>query len=127
MSVMTKRQKKWMWISFAVLFIPIGLVAAFFCMMIFYPFHTHEHCIKNTGLSLRLYAIDHEGRFPSDTNGFGSALLILLKEDYLGETNSIHGARLITAPGDNGEVFRQALRTSSPIPEEKCSRIYIQG
>lgn len=32
-----------------------------------------------------------------------------------------------TGPGDDGALFRLALRTGERIPEQKCSRIYIQG
>lgn len=125
---MQKPRKKLLWIFLIFFGIPISLVTAFICIAIFNPFHVHEHCIKNTGLALRIYATDHGDRFPADTNGFGNALLLLLKEGYLGETNDIHSSRLITAPGDNGEIFRKALQTSSPIiPDEKCTRIYIQG
>jgi hypothetical protein len=34
---------------------------------------------------------------------------------------------LITGPGDRGEVLKRALKTGERIPEEKCSRVYIQG
>jgi hypothetical protein len=116
---MTKRPKKWVfWGSLSL--IPIGVVLGFIWMSVFNVFHAHEHCIKGAGLALRTYALDHHGNFPSDTNGFGNALLLLVKGDYssIGE---------ITGPGDGGAVFRDALKTGAPIPEEKCSRVYIQG
>jgi hypothetical protein len=121
---MTKNQKRVLW---ACLLTPVVGVAGFLYFAIFNPFHAHEHCIKNTGLTFRLYASDHDGRYPVHPNGFGNALVILLREGYLGGTNDIHSARLITGPGDDGEIFLNALRTSSPVPEEKCSRIYVQG
>jgi hypothetical protein len=121
---MTKFQKRALW---ACLLIPVVGVAGFLYFAIFNPFHAHEHCIKNTGLAFRIYASDHDGRYPSDTNGFGNALLILLREGYLGATNGVHAARLITGPGDDGKVFLDALQTSSRVPDERCSRIYIQG
>jgi hypothetical protein len=89
-------------------------------MMVFNVFHAHEHCIKETGLAFRDYALGHFGNLPADTNGFGNALLLLVKGEYssIGE---------ITGPGDDGREFREALKTGAPIPDEKCSRIYIQG
>jgi hypothetical protein len=121
---MTKGRKRLLWTCFLV---PVFAAALFVLFAIFNPFHAHEHCIKNTGLALRNYATDHNGNFPSHTNGFGDALVVLLKEGYLGATNGIQSSRLITGPGDDGQMFLDALRTAAPIPEEKCSRIYVQG
>lgn len=87
-------------------------------------FQRHEHCIKNAGLALRGYATDHDERFPYHTNGFGNALLLLTKSGWFGGTNDVGP---ITGPGDDGAVFREALKTGAPIPEHLCSRIYIQG
>ncbi|HNU53101.1 MAG TPA: hypothetical protein PKJ98_19585 [Verrucomicrobiota bacterium] len=100
---------------------------AFACVLFFNLFHAHEHCIKQTGAAFRSYATEHDGKFPADTNGFGNALLLLVKGGYLGDTNGHYGVGPITGPGDDGEVFREALRTGLRIPEEKCSRVYIQG
>lgn len=106
---------------------PILLAICILALFMFNLSRSHQHCIKNTGLSLRLYATDHGGRFPFHTNGFGNALLLTISEGTLGDTNGTLYVKLLTAPGDNGEVYRQALQTGEPIPEEKCSRIYIQG
>ena len=125
---MMKRRKKWiLWGSLALISIPLLYVVAFICFAFFNPFHAHQHCIKNTGLALRMYATDHEGRFPADTNGFGNALLLLVKGGYLGDTNNTFSVRLVTGPGDDGAVFTETLRTGARIPEEKCSRVYVQG
>ncbi len=115
-----------MWGS--LIFIPVFLVAAFICMAVFNVFHAHEHCIKQAGLAFRTYALDNNGDFPYDTNGFGNALLLLVKGGYLGDdTNGQYSIGPITGPGDDGRVFRGALKTGAPIAEQKCSRIYIQG
>jgi hypothetical protein len=121
---MTKGRRKLLWIGLA---IPIICIGVFFCVALLNPFGAHEHCIKNSGLALRIYATDHRGKFPADTNGFGNALLVLLREGYLGATNSVHSARLITGPGDDGQLFLNTVGAAALIPEEKCSRIYIQG
>ena len=71
-------------------------------------------------MAFRTYAMDHNGSLPSDTNGFGNALLLLVKSNYCGVGE-------ITGPGDDGRVFREALKTGARIPEENCSRIYVQG
>jgi hypothetical protein len=102
-------------------------VLAFACVVFFNQFHAHEHCIKQAGVAFRLYASEHDGMFPSDTNGFGNALLLLVKDGFLGDTNGHYSIGPITGPGDDGKVFREALQTGQRIPEEKCSRIYIQG
>jgi hypothetical protein len=73
------------------------------------------------------YAVDHDGRLPYDTNGFGNALLILVKGGYLGDTDGVYSIGPITGPGDKGAVFKKTLKTGERIPEEKCSRVYIQG
>jgi hypothetical protein len=116
---MTQARKKWLrWGS--LLMVPLVAVLAFVCMGAFNLFHSHEHCIKSAGLGFQAYAHEHQGSFPSNTNGFGNALLVLVKGGYctIGE---------ITGPGDDGRVFGEAMKTGAPIPEERCSRVYIQG
>ena len=87
----------------------------------FNPFHAHEHCIQVLGSAFHFYANDHEGKYPYHTNGFGDALLLLVKEDQL------PGPDWITAPGDDGKMFKECLEKGLDVPEEKCTRIYIQG
>lgn len=72
-------------------------------------------------MGLQFYAEDHQGKFPYHTNGFGDALLLLLKEEI--ETNP----RMLTAPGDDGGVFKECLANHANVDETKCTRIYIQG
>ncbi len=124
--VVTKPRKIWVFLG---LFIatPFVLLSLYICLIVLNVFHAHEHCIKQTGLAFITYAADHDGKLPSDTNGFGNALLLLVRGGYLGDTNSEHCIRLITGPGDDGALFRDALQTGARIPEEKCSRVYIQG
>jgi hypothetical protein len=83
--------------------------------------YVHQHCIKQTGLTFRMYEGDHFGRLPFSTNGFGDALLQLV------DTNETYNIRLICGPGDDGQLFYEALANHSVVPEEKCSRVYIQG
>ena len=33
----------------------------------------------------------------------------------------------ICGPDDDGHLFKEALTNNSVVPEEKCSRVYIQG
>ena len=84
-------------------------------------FHAHEHCSKVLGSALLMYAHDHEGQYPYHTNGFGDALLLLVKG---GELPDVHW---ITAPGDDGTMYRRCLTNSLDVPENQCTRIYIQG
>jgi hypothetical protein len=94
---MTSRQKKW--VFWGCLLIPVLAPLTIICLMALNVFHAHEHCIKQTGLAFRTYAVDHGGRFPYDTNGFGNALLLLAKGGYLGDTNGVYSIGLITGPG----------------------------
>jgi hypothetical protein len=119
------RRKKW-FIAGSLILVPVFFVSAIIFMAASNVFHAHEHCIKQAGLALKTYALDNDGRFPCDTNGFGNALLLLVTGGYLGDTNG-HGIGPITGPGDDGSLFKQALKTGAPIPEQQCSRIYIQG
>jgi hypothetical protein len=121
---MTRRKKRVIW-GMALL-IPVFFVAAYIGIGLFNVFHAHEHCIKQAGAAFRTYALDNHGNFPHDTNGFGNALLLLAKGGYLGGKNGQYIGP-ITGPGDDGTLLREALKTGAPIPEQKCSRIYIQG
>jgi hypothetical protein len=81
----------------------------------------HQHCIKCTGLAFRTYAMDHAGVLPYHTNGFGDALLLLVKEGHLPTVACLCG------PGDDGHVLSNALVHGLHVPESQCSRVYIQG
>ena len=81
----------------------------------------HQHCIKVAGTAFRLYAQDHGGALPFHTNGFGDALLLLVKEHQL------PGVAWICGPGDDGSVLSNALVRGLDVPEEQCSRVYVQG
>ena len=105
----------------------IVAILAFIRMAVFNDFHAHEHCIKQTGLAFRMYADDHDGNLPTDTNGFWQRSAHSWSRAATLETNGTYSIGLITGPGDDGAVFRVALKTGAPIPEEKCSRVYIQG
>ena len=115
MKLFTKRRVFWG--------LGIGLPALALMVLaipMFNLFHAHEHCIKGTGLSLRCYTLDHYGKFPFHTNGFGDAILLLLKEldEPVGE---------FTAPGDDGSLYKECLKTGAHMPEERCTRAYVQG
>lgn len=83
--------------------------------------YVHRHCIKQAGIDFHLYAKDHNGQLPFSTNGFGNALLLLV------DTNYLPGAAWICGPDDDGHIFTEALKNNSVVPEEQCSRVYIQG
>lgn len=124
LAAMKKWSRKKRWIvscSVVLLLTPLLWFIGLIAIAALNPFHAHEHCNKNLSLSLRLYASDHEGRFPYHTNGFGDALLLLLREGYTEDV------RILTAPGDNGAPYLQSLSNHTDVDESKCSRIYIQG
>jgi hypothetical protein len=115
MRVFTKRRVLWgLGLGLPVL----ALVMFVIVLNTFWP--GHQHCMKQTGLSLRTYAIDHDGKFPFHTNGLGDAILLLLKEDLCPPA-------MFTAPGDDGNLLKECLRTGAHMPEERCTRAYVQG
>ena len=101
---------------------PVMALVAFVAYgWIFYP--AHQHCIKESGTLFSFYEEAHNGRLPFDTNGFGDALMLLVK----GTNGDPENWRYVTGVGDDGSVFRAALVSGAHIPEEKRSRIYVQG
>lgn len=84
----------------------------------------HQHCIKMLGTQLRIYAEEFDGKYPAHTNGFGDAIVACFK--HSGMTNQLE-ARLFTAPGDDGSLLMESLRTGTHLPEDRCSRAYVQG
>jgi len=84
-------------------------------------FFGHAHCIAAAVSTLHVYAKDHEGRFPFHTNGFGDALILLLRSEASPNPSIISGAN------DDGSIFREAIARGTDVREEFCSRIYVQG
>ena len=80
----------------------------------------HRHCMKIAGFVLTDYAREHGGVFPFHTNGFGDALLLVAREDA-------SNVPFICGPGDDGQVFSNALAHALHVPEAQCSRVYVQG
>src|ERR1041385_1506636 len=102
--------------------IPLCVAVGFPAFRLFYAMkYAHRHCIKLAGLAFEIYQGEHKGQYPFSTNGFGNALLLLVKEDYLTTVGPICGS------GDDGHIFKKALTNNSVVPEDQCSRIYIQG
>ncbi len=83
--------------------------------------NVHRHCIKVAGSAFRDYAEAHGGTLPFHTNGFGDAMLLLVKEQQL------PGVAWICGPGDDGTVLSNALVHGLDVPEAQCSRVYVQG
>ena len=80
----------------------------------------HRHCLKNTGLGLKMYAGDHGGRLPVHTNGYADALLLTSR--YIA-----HQVILLTGPGYDATPFERGRDNGTDIPEDDCGRVYIQG
>ncbi len=101
----------------------LGIGSSMLVLLAFWVFCLvagHQHCVKQTALSLRSYAIDHDGRFPFHTNGFGDAIFLLLKEN-------ICGPAMFTAPDDDGNLLKECMKTGAHMPEERCTLAYVQG
>jgi len=102
--------------------------AIFFCVLVglggtwlwYLSKYVHRHCIKQASMFFGMYSSEHQGQLPISTNGFGDALLILARED----PTSIHS---LCGPDDEGHIFKEALQNNSVVPEDQCSRVYIQG
>lgn len=115
------RKKSWVTVLVTLVILPLLWYGGMFAIGYFNLFGAHQHCSKGLSLSLRQYAGENEGKFPFHTNGFGDALLLLLKEDLVTDS------RTLTAPGDDGRMFNECLTNGANVDETKCSRIYIQG
>jgi hypothetical protein len=101
--------------------LPVVLIGLWFCLALLNPFHAHEHCIKITGFAFENYAANHAHKYPSDPHGFGDAMLMLVKSGCLGEV------RFLSGPGDGGEYLKDALKGGTDVPEDRCTRVYVQG
>lgn len=116
------RKKRWLLgLSASLGLLLLAVVGAFLAIGHFNLFRAHQHCSKVLGSFLRQYASNHEGNYPVHTNGFADALLLLIKDD-----DHVY-VRHLVAPGDDGKMLLECLEKSLDVPEEKCSRIYIQG
>ena len=80
----------------------------------------HHHCMKIAGMEFREYAMEHGGALPYHTNGYGDALLLLVKDKP-------EDIPFVCGPGDDGHVFSTALAHGLHVPQEQCSRVYVQG
>lgn len=83
-------------------------------------FFSHAHCIPQAGSGLRQYAGDHGGLFPTHTNGYGDALLLLLAGSYV-------PSYALTGPCYDRFIFDRALTNQTDVPESECGRVYVQG
>jgi hypothetical protein len=82
----------------------------------------HMHCIKLAGLALHQYATAHGGKFPHSPKGYPDALLQL---DPVSFDPGVYNA--LTGPGYSPEPLLRAKRDGTPLNEEDCGRVYIQG
>jgi len=82
-------------------------------------FFGHAHCMPQAMLALRQYAVDHYGSFPTHTNGYGDALL-LLDPEYTPWS-------ILTGPGYDIEAGKQWKQSGANVPESECGRVYVQG
>jgi len=113
------------WLRYASVFLVVSVVGG----LIYVRMHPlvfneslfqHAHCIAQVGMAFQMYANDHAGRFPAHTNGYGDALLLLLRDDP-----ALSFA--LTGPGYDRLVFDCALTNHTDVPESQCGRVYIQG
>jgi hypothetical protein len=79
----------------------------------------HAHCMPQAAGALRTYADDHQGRFPSHTNGWGDALLMLTPERSW--------FYFINGPGYDNSAFEEVFASGGDVDEKRCDRVYVQG
>jgi hypothetical protein len=83
-------------------------------------FFSHAHCIPQASGAFLCYARDNSGRFPTHTNGYGDALL-LLAPVYASWS-------LLTGPGGyDAEADKHWKQSGANVPESECGRVYVQG
>jgi hypothetical protein len=114
---MAARRKKLLFVAATFFVVLVGLGGTWLWYLNHY---IHKHCIKQASLALKIYSGEHFGHLPYSTNGFGDALTLFARTDE-SVLNSICG------PDDDGHLFSEALANHSVVPEDKCSRVYIQG
>ena len=83
---------------------------------------SHQHCILQASMLLKLYAAENGGKFPLSERGWGDGLLKLGAKDP-----PESWIRLIVGVDDDGAVFEAALADGTDIDEAACSRVYVQG
>lgn len=112
---MMRRRWRWLLATLALLVV-LGWVYVRTRPLVF--MRTHRHCIVGAGVTLRQYADEHEGHFPSHPKGYPNALLLLMDEDCF---------HVFTGPGYEATPLREAKRMGEELAEEDCGRVYIQG
>jgi len=80
---------------------------------------SHTHCMPQALGALSQYAVEHYGKFPTHTNGYGDALLLLVPE-YTPWS-------ILTGPGYDIEADKQWKQGGANVPESECGRVYVQG
>jgi len=76
----------------------------------------HAHCIKIADAALNIYVQEH-GAFPYHTNGFGDAVLLFNRSDWM----------FFTGPGFDESELKAAFAAGRDVDETKLGRIYVQG
>lgn len=124
-----RKPRRWVWwmggvfITFVVghFFLPKLFMSVGYKPLVYNEsIYGHVHCIGQIAISLNVYANDNGGRYPSHTNGYGDALLMMF--DLVGGQGD-----LLSGPCYRGKVFEDAFRLKSDVPESECGRVYVQG
>jgi hypothetical protein len=118
MTVIKRINRKWLLISILIVVATLPVIYIRSHPLVFNEsLWRHAHCIKIAGLALEMYAQSNSGRFPSDSKGYGNALLLLNDEDYFA----------LTGPGYDVEAFHVAKKNGLCLSEKECGRVYVQG
>lgn len=120
-----RRWGLWLLLAFAagvalLVFAPLLFMRVGFMPLVFNEsFYDHSHCIKIIGLTFNTYANDNAGKFPTHTNGYGDALLLMMTD--------VGSPKMLTGPCYSEAVLEKANREKSDVPEAECGRVYVQG
>jgi len=112
-------------VLFTLAFIVLGFIGAAMCVkkhpLVFSEsLFAHTHCMPQASGLLVQYALEHGGKFPEHTNGYGDALLLLCAEDPT-------AWQVLTGPGYDSEAHKKWLVAHVDVAESECGHVYVQG
>lgn len=112
------RPKRWL-IAFVVTALAFAVYIWTHPLVFNESFFGHAHCMPQALGALNQYAVEHFGKFPTHTNGYGDALILLVPE-YTPWS-------ILTGPGYDAAADKQWKQSAANVPEPECGRVYVQG
>ena len=119
MNVGSKRRSWWKLLAGVVIVLAAIGISLFGYMKWKFPYGWSHCCIKGMGLSLRTYAMDHDGRFPAGGDA-PEASLSLLYSNYV-DAYTLRGKTVPLA------VAQAALAKDGKLGPDSCGWHYVEG